>query len=253
VTNWERAVINPTGEVRRVADTILGRILDGSYPCGLRLPAEASLADELDCGRSTVREALRYLADLGLVRSRQGSGAMVLDFRRQGTPALLPAYVRAGRFERPAAVMAREMLRLRTLMACEAVRLAARYASPEGLGEARQLLEQAPDLEADPAAHALNELEIYRSLVMASGVWPAVWMVNAFWAPMREVNALFAPLGAVPPTFQDTMARLLGLVAAGDEEAAMALVRGWFEAVDRELVKLLELAMGSERERDVGK
>jgi DNA-binding FadR family transcriptional regulator len=245
-------MINPAGEVRRVADTILERILEGSYPFGLRLPAEAALGEELGCGRSTVREALRYLADLGLVRSRQGSGAMVLDFRRQGTPALLPAYVRAGRFELPPAVMAREMLRLRTLMACEAVRLAARYAGTEALSEARQLLERAPALEADPAAHALNELEIYRSLVVASRIWPAVWMVNAFWAPMREVNALFAPLGAVSGDFQGTMARLLALIEAAAEQAAVDLVQAWFDEVDRQLVNVLDLAMGGEGGPNVG-
>ena len=243
---------NPTGEVRRVADTLLERILEGRYPCGLRLPAEAALAEELGCGRSTVREALRYLAALGLVRSRQGSGAMVLDFRRQGTPALLPAYVRAGRFELPSAIMAREMLRLRALMAGEAVRLAARYAGVEALEEARALLDQAPALETDPAAHALNELEIYRSLVGASGIWPAVWMVNAFWAPMREVNALFAPLGAVRADFQVHMTSLIALIEARDEQGAVDRAQAWFDQVDRQLVTLLDLAMGGEAESDVG-
>src|SRR5687768_3804173 len=110
-------MVSPVGEVRRVANAILGRILDGTYPSGLRLPSEAGLADELGCGRSTVREALRHLADLGIVRSRRGSGAHVLDFRREGTPALLPAYLRAGRFEAPPQAIARELLRLRTIMA----------------------------------------------------------------------------------------------------------------------------------------
>ncbi len=173
-------MINPTGEVRRVSEAILERILAGTYPCGLRLPSESALGEDLGCGRSTVREALRHLADLGLVRSRQGSGTMVLDYRRHGTPALLPAYIRSGRFDLPPAVMAREMLRLRTLMACEAVRLAARHASRDALAEAHRLLRDAPALEDDPAAHALNELEIYHALVVASAMWPAAWMVNAF-------------------------------------------------------------------------
>ncbi|MEQ9317836.1 MAG: winged helix-turn-helix domain-containing protein, partial [Polyangiaceae bacterium] len=74
--------MDPHSEVQRVSRILLGRIIDGTYPKGLRLPAEASLAEELTCGRSTIREALRHVADLGLVKSRRGSGAMVQDFRR---------------------------------------------------------------------------------------------------------------------------------------------------------------------------
>src|SRR5512143_3405417 len=106
----------PTGEVQRLASALIGRIVSGAYPCGLRLPAAVELAGEFACGRSTVREALRHLADLGLVRSRRGSGAMVLDFRREGTPALLPWYLTAGRFDRPVGVLARELLGMRTLL-----------------------------------------------------------------------------------------------------------------------------------------
>src|SRR5271155_1541627 len=107
--------MNPSGEVRRVANEILGRIVAGAYPAGLRIPAENDLAAELSCGRSTVREALRHLTGFGVVKSRRGSGAMVLDFRREGTPALLPWYVMAGRFDRPAGVLASELLGVRTL------------------------------------------------------------------------------------------------------------------------------------------
>src|SRR4051794_7385185 len=95
-----------TGEVQRVSDRLLGRIVAGDYGRGVRLPSEVDLAAELSCGRSTVREALRHLTSLGVIKSRRGSGAMVLDFRREGTPALLPAYVLAGRFDRPVPVLA---------------------------------------------------------------------------------------------------------------------------------------------------
>ena len=69
--------MDPHSEVQRVSRILLGRIIDGTYPKGLRLPAEASLAEELTCGRSTIREALRHVADLGLVKSRRGSGALL--------------------------------------------------------------------------------------------------------------------------------------------------------------------------------
>jgi len=241
-------MITPTGEVRRVSDALLSGIVGGSYPSGLRLPTEASLAEQFECGRSTVREALRHLADLGLVRSRRGSGATVLDFRREGTPALLPTYLRVGRFDAPPDVMARELLRMRTLMATEAARMAARYAPVEALAEARELLARAPGLEDDPAAHALNELEFHRALVVASGIWPATWMVNAFWMPLREINAQIAPLlGPIQPDFQPTMEHLLELIEQRDERAAVAQVAAWFERIDGPLLAVIAELLGGSR------
>ncbi|MSP26288.1 MAG: FadR family transcriptional regulator [Myxococcales bacterium] len=235
----------PSGEVRRVADVVLERILDGSYPAGLRLPAETELATALACGRSTVREALRHLADQGLLQSRRGSGARVLDYRREGTPALLPAYIRLGRFDVPPPTLARELLSLRATIACEAVRLATRYAKPAALAEARERLERAPGLERDPAAHALNELEIFRALILASELWPAAWMLNSFWAPLRELHGNLAPaLGSVNPRFQRAMERLFAHIEAGKEDAAVAHARKWFASVDDVLVRAVERYFG---------
>ncbi|MBW2533339.1 MAG: FadR family transcriptional regulator [Deltaproteobacteria bacterium] len=218
--------------------------MTGAYPAGLRLPAETDLAEEFECGRSTVREALRELAGLGLVQSRRGSGAMVLDFRKEGHPALLPAFLKAGNFERSPTIMAQELLRIRTQMACEAVRLAARYATSEDLAEARALLAAAPALESSPVEHAANELELYRSLVAASGIWPAVWLVNSFWSPLGDVHRLLAPaMGPVRPDFQPTMERLIERIEQGDYEGAVKLVRRWFAAVDRQLCIVLQRAV----------
>jgi GntR family transcriptional regulator, transcriptional repressor for pyruvate dehydrogenase complex len=237
--------MSTTGEVRRVSDEILGRIVAGAYPAGLRLPSESDLATELSCGRSTVREALGYLSGLGVVRSRRGSGAMVLDFRREGTPALLPWYLFAGRFDRPVPALARELLGLRSLLAYEAVRLAARYAEPAGLAEARAILQRSPALEADPEAHAANELELFRALVCASAIWPAVWMANAFWAPMRELYARLSGAVGMPDDYQPQMERLLDLIEARDEAAAEAHFRAFLDRVDEALLGRIEGALGA--------
>lgn len=233
------------GEVQRVADAVLAGIVGGKYPAGLRLPAENELAAELGCGRSTVREALRHLAGLGVVRSKRGSGALVLDFRREGTPALLPQYLLAGRFDRPPAVLAYELLRVRCMLAREAVRLAARYGDAASLGEARRILERARALESDPVAHALNELDFFRALVFASGIWPAAWLANAFFQPLREIYGTLAPaVGAVPPDWQAQMGALLELCANRNERAADRHLADWLAAVDTRLLAELAVVLG---------
>lgn len=233
------------GEVRRVADAVQERILGGRYPTGLRLPTEVALSEEFACGRSTVREALRHLADLGLVESRRGSGAHVLDWRREGTPALLPLYLRMGEFDVTPSALAEGLLRIRATMAVEAVRLAARYGTETSLGPASERLLRGPSLENDPAEHTINELEFYRALVQASGMWPAVWMVNAMWSPMTQLNRVFAPaIGPVRADYQRTMEKLFALIRAGDADAAVLFVQRWFARVDGELLRALERVVG---------
>ena len=245
------------GELRRVSDEILLRIVAGAYPSGLRLPSELDLATEFSCGRSTVREALRHLTGLGGVQSRRGSGAKVLDFRREGAPALLPSYLlslargdgQAPRDPRDPSVgtLALELLRLRSFLATEAVRVAARYADPESLAEARRILAGAPSLEGDPVAHALNELELFRALVFASRIWPAAWLANVFWAPMRELYRLLAPsIGSVAPDFQEQMVTLLDRIERRDEEGAARQLQAWLDCVDDRLLGQLQDVLSPE-------
>lgn len=233
-------------EVRRVADALLARVITGEYPAGLRLPSEPAIAEEQGCGRSTVREALRHLAGLGVVQSRRGSGATVLDFRRDGTPSLLTQYLRFGRFDHPPAVIAGELLGVRALLATEAVRLAARHASAADLRPARALLDEAKDLAADPVAHAKSELSFFRALVVSSRVWPAVWLANSFWGPMHDLLDLLGPFVAkVRPDHQRRMGELLSLIEAHDEARAVERVTSWLADVDRTLMASVESAFST--------
>jgi DNA-binding FadR family transcriptional regulator len=178
---------------------------------------------------------------------------MVRDFRCEGTPALLPSYVLAGRFDQPAPVLARELLGLRALLALQAVRLAARYAEPESLTEVRAILARAPSLEHDFAAHALNELELFRILVCSSRIWPAVWLANVFWAPMRELySMLAASVGQIPTGYQAQMERLVELIEARDEAGAESHLSAWLSHVDAILLRELEQVLGHPRPASSG-
>lgn len=71
----------PVVKQHRLADQVVARIrtmiADGTYRLGERLPAEPELCDVFGVGRSTIREAMRVLANRGLVSVRQGDGTFV--------------------------------------------------------------------------------------------------------------------------------------------------------------------------------
>ena len=70
--------------VDAVTQYIRGRIERGEFKPGDRLPPERELAARIGVSRPTVRTALRSLATMGVLQSRQGAGTFITD----GPPAL---------------------------------------------------------------------------------------------------------------------------------------------------------------------
>lgn len=68
----------------QVSQILQQRIGSGEYPVGGPLPTEGDLCQEFAISRHTVREALRRLAEAGLVQRRQGSGSQVLASQPSG-------------------------------------------------------------------------------------------------------------------------------------------------------------------------
>jgi GntR family transcriptional repressor for pyruvate dehydrogenase complex len=63
----------------QVAAQLAAQISEGTWRPGDRLPAESELCATLRIGRSTLREALKSLAYVGMVQMRPGEGTYVLD------------------------------------------------------------------------------------------------------------------------------------------------------------------------------
>lgn len=75
----------PSGSALAVSTLarLKARIGAGEWPLGSRMPTEPQLAEQLGVGRSTVREAIRSLATLGMVETLTARGTFV----RSLTPA----------------------------------------------------------------------------------------------------------------------------------------------------------------------
>ncbi|WP_443051205.1 FadR/GntR family transcriptional regulator [Streptomyces sp. JV185] len=114
--------LRPSPLVEQAADHLREQITEGHWPVGTRIPGETTLARTLGVGRSTVREAVRTLATLGLLQSRQGAGVFVIADRvTEDWPARLSR----------AAVT--DVYEVRMLIEVQAARLAARRRTDEDL------------------------------------------------------------------------------------------------------------------------
>ena len=72
---------------RQISDTLLAGIREGKFPVGTFLPGELELIDRFDASRHTIREALRVLEDMGLVKRQRGRGTLVLS--TEASPAFV--------------------------------------------------------------------------------------------------------------------------------------------------------------------
>lgn len=76
-----------------VAEQIRGRIKAGVYAVESQLPTETALMTAFGVGRSSIREAIRMLANLGYLRVQQGVGTFVADI--EGSETLGQAFEQA--------------------------------------------------------------------------------------------------------------------------------------------------------------
>jgi GntR family transcriptional regulator, transcriptional repressor for pyruvate dehydrogenase complex len=118
---------------RRVADQIVqdlrARILDGTLADGSKLPAERELAAHYDVSPPTIREAVRVLTAMGLLRMRNGARATVTA---QGGSLLAVSIASVVQFEK---MGARDVLGLLGALNAFAAELAVRQATDEELAE----------------------------------------------------------------------------------------------------------------------
>lgn len=78
----------------QIAASITDAILDGVFPPGSTLPPERELADQLGVNRTSLRQGLARLQQMGLIEVRHGSGSMVRDPKGLTHPAVVEALVR---------------------------------------------------------------------------------------------------------------------------------------------------------------
>lgn len=64
---------------RQVAQIVIGRIKDGTYPPGSRVPSTLELATELGIATSTSQKAMAHLRREGWLRGETGIGTFVAD------------------------------------------------------------------------------------------------------------------------------------------------------------------------------
>ena len=139
-------------------------IASGDFAAGDRLPPERELATRFNVSRASVREALRVLEALGLVRVRRGAdnGVVLLE---QPENALEPLFRFHLTLEH---ATVEDLIEFRTVIETWTVQAAAELQQEEPLAEAEDLLERMDEGAPDPRSFLPLDLEFHLALARAA-------------------------------------------------------------------------------------
>lgn|SRR5215510_6448057 len=155
-------------------------IRQGKLKPGDRLPPERELAKRLGISRASLRHGLRFLAALGVLNSRHGSGTYISD----GPPALdsgpLQMLAELHRFTPD------EMFEARKLLEVGLAGLAARNATDDHLATmAEEVAEMYATLD-DPQEYLVHDIRFHRAIAAASGNQILAALMNMVSTAMYE-------------------------------------------------------------------
>ena len=119
----------------RVADEIAQLIADDKYEKGEQLPSEFQLAEELNVGRGTIREAVKLLASKNIVEIRRGHGTFVSERTGLSSDPLGLQFVKDKK-KLPA-----DLMELRIMIEPDIAALAAKRATDEDIHKIKEACE----------------------------------------------------------------------------------------------------------------
>ena len=207
-----------------VLDAVELDLLEGRLSPGDHLPPERTLAADLGVGRSSVREALRVLEVLGLIRTAVGSGpsagAIIVARPGGGMSALMRLQVAAQGFEVADVVKTRLIL--------EGSIVSELADAHVDLTESAQILTAMENQTLTEAEFLALDTQFHLSLAEANGNQ----VITATMAGLRSAIEGYARAGAAGlPSWAATSARLmlehrsiLRAILAGQADAARLAV-----------------------------
>ncbi|MFG3254089.1 FadR/GntR family transcriptional regulator [Streptomyces sp. NPDC048172] len=208
--------------VDTVVTELRAQLTAGEWPVGERIPTEHALAEQLQVGRNTVREAVRVLVHSGMLRSRQGEGTFVVSHTDPGEVM---------RGVRLADV--RDVLELRIALEAEGARLAALRHTAGDLDRMRAALAAQAAFKDEEGFPSLGQLELYAEhdiefhIAVVDAAHNTALSATYGWFSTSVREALVTSLHdtQMPRIHADDHHALVDTIASGDPDAAERAAR----------------------------
>jgi GntR family transcriptional repressor for pyruvate dehydrogenase complex len=190
-----------------VAERLRALLAEEDVAPGERLPPERELSARLGVSRSSLREGLRRLTDLGIIESRQGSGTYLapLDLG--------------------------DLFAVRLRLEPYAARLASERRGEQDLERLEETLAQMREALEDPVGFADADMRAHAAVVEASGSAPVRVLFAAIADLLRHSRMTTSSKPNVREAALVDVERIVAAIRARDGDAAEAAMRRHLEHV----------------------
>lgn len=208
----------------QIAASIADAILDGAFAPGSTLPPERELAGQLGVNRTSLRQGLARVQQMGLIEARHGSGNVVRDPDGLTHPAVVEALVR-----KLGPDFLVELLEVRAAFGAFIGRLAAERGTED---DARALCAALDAVRTAQTSAARQEADLafFAVLIRATGNRALGllyrWVEHAFGGREHELTGAYDDAGAVVAELR----AIADAVAAREAATAAATVQSYLRA-----------------------
>lgn len=208
----------------RVFEQLTAEIVSGRYPPGATIAPERELSETLGVNRHVVREAIKRLEQIGLVKVAQGGRTRVLDFRESAGLDLLAVVAEHAEPVRELLPLLAATLEMRAGIGADVARLCAQRACSEVRAELVEISERLAEVGEGEELLALDQRFWQRAL---DGAGNLAYQL-AFNSLTRAVHArreIGIPWLARELSRSGHRRPIAAAIAAADEQAAANAAR----------------------------
>ena len=226
----------------QIARSLEKAILKGEFPTGSRFPSERELAERFQASRSSIREAVGKLAQLGLVETLPQSGTYVSNYLIDGSMDLLVHLMKHGETVDSDVVLS--LMEFRRMTEAFAVRRAVLNAKEEDIRDLTRIVEREcrPGIRAREMADC--DYTLHTAIIRFASNLVLQLLFNSFKPVYRFYADLFFRL---PDTISTTVAQHKKLVRAfskRDPEAAASFLEEALSYGEKRVVEALRKQAG---------
>jgi len=215
-------MIKRTSLAEEVSERIKAKIKSGEFALSSRLPTEPELMQSFGVGRSSVREAIRMLANLGYLDVQQGVGTFVTD--SDGNESLGEAFQKA-----PLA----DLMEVRQLLEIRIAEKAAEHRTAKDLKRIEEALQKRKEEAGAGALVACIEADIAFHQAIADACGNPI-LTELYSTSSKHVSVAFKQIYVNTAVFISTQVsheQLFRAIEKRDAVQARSLLNEIIEAV----------------------
>jgi DNA-binding FadR family transcriptional regulator len=214
-------------------------ILSGKVKIGKKLPSERELALQLGVSRPVVHEGLVELASRGLVSLKPRFGAIVNDYRKEGSITLLSSLIqyRKGKLEPE---LMDSLLQMRVLMEPEFARFAAQNRTEEQVREFYEILKKEESANYKNIQDITDlDFEFHLLIALASGNVVFPLLLNSFRQVYTNLSGQFFKDSRVISTVHRYHRDMVQALELREEKKAVSIMKTLLNHGEKYLRKMI--------------